>query len=76
MAALTYFSAIKNHLLDKFRKDSARNLPIFDKGTHAPYHNNIRKIKEQQARDAGKNIIKSKDMASDDKISGLGAICL
>ena len=75
-AAINYFSAIKNHLIDRFRKEGARKLPIFDERTHAKYHDNIRKLKTQQAREAGKKVVNSKDMATDEEISGLGAVCL
>ena len=63
-------------MIDKFRKEGARKLPIFDERTHAKYHDNIRKLKTQQAREAGKKVVNSKDMASDEEISGLGAVCL
>ena len=74
--ALNYFSAIKNHYLDEFREKKGSQLACFDERTWKQYQGKIRTYKFQQARENGKKVVDSKEMATEDEQRGLAAICL
>ena len=69
-----YLSAVKGFFLDKF--PAAAKLPNFEPRRSQLMNRGIYKVKAQQAREAGANLVNGKEMATDDQVSALAAICL
>ena len=74
--AMNYFSAVKNHYLDKFCEKKGRQLACFDERTWKQYQGKIRTFKFQQACKNSKKVVDSKEMAMEDEQRALAAICL
>ena len=73
---MDYFSAVKNHFLDEFCEKKGSQLACFDERTWKQYQGEKSTYKFQQARENGKKVVDSKEMATEDEQRGLAAICL
>ena len=68
-----YLSAVKGFFLDKF--PAAAKLPNFEPRRSQLMNRGIYKVKAQQPREAGANLVNGKDMDTNDQVSALAAIC-
>ena len=72
--AIGYFSATTTHFKDEFILEP--ELPCFNERVMNSYYDEITREKIKQAKIAGKPLVDTKDMATDEEVRALGTLCL
>ena len=72
--AIGYFSATTTHFKEEFILEP--ELPCFNERVMASYYEEITREKIKQAKIAGKPLVDTKDMATDEEVRALGTLCL